>query len=61
MSQNVTRDLLRFAIRRIAAETDVLAASYMNPKTKRIEPASIATEVRENRVWLAKAKRAARS
>lgn len=52
--------LLRFAIDRIARETRCLYESHVVPSTGRIYPASIAREIRENRTWLTKARRAVR-
>lgn len=54
------RDLLEFAIRRISRETRELFASHRQPDTRRVPERSIRAELRENRVWLRQARKAAR-
>jgi hypothetical protein len=56
----LARELLRFAIERIAREADELSLSHRHPVTQKIEPASVADEIRENRRWLRRARKAVR-
>lgn len=52
------RSLLPFAIKAIRVATEELEASFMDPRTGKIEPSDIREEVEANRRWIRKAERA---
>lgn len=58
--RKLARRLLRFAIWRIAQDTKDLYESHVVPSTREVRPESVAEEIRENREWLAKARKAIR-
>lgn len=58
--RELARKLLRFAIQRIAQDTKALHDCHVLPSTGEVRPESVAAEIRENRDWLAEARKAIR-
>ncbi len=58
MTNAQLQHLLKWPIRYVAIHNAATRKAFTNPRTRRIEPRSIALEVAKAEQWLAKAKRA---